>query len=159
MISIRLTVARRVLIEFRREAIKAFPKEHCSFLIGNDETGISSRGVNIQELWTPDDVRQHATCSRMDFQHHWFEEAASHAKEAGLELIGAVHSHPYPFSELEFNDTPDCSESEVDADYFYWDRINGICLLTQRADLSIRARFRWWGPRTPVQLIAKEKTG
>ncbi|MDP9112448.1 MAG: Mov34/MPN/PAD-1 family protein [Acidobacteriota bacterium] len=149
---IRLTVAPSVIRQFRRAAIEAFPREHCSFLIGHDIEGVTTRDVSIQELWAPSDVRKYATTTRMPFQHHWFDEAANHAKEAGMDLVGAVHSHPYPFEELKGMAFPDAAESESDSQYFGWNKLNGICLLTQRADLSVRARFRWWGPRVPVEM-------
>jgi proteasome lid subunit RPN8/RPN11 len=153
---IRLTVAPSVLRQFRRAAIISFPKEHCAFLIGHDVEGSSSRDVNIQEIWTPDDVQRYGTRFNMNFQGHWFEEATVHAKEAGMDLVGAVHSHPWTREEImACSGPPDCSESEADGEYFCWDKVNGICLLTQRADMKISARFRWWGPRAPVEIAPK----
>lgn len=153
---IKLAVAKRLLREFRKGAIKAFPKETCCFLIGSDtEDRLGPiRYVEITELWMPEGVERHAKSDRVNFQDHWVIEAAEHAKETGMVVVGDLHTHPYTTEELErYPVYPDCSESERDQDAFRWNKIAGICTVTQSKAGRMRARFRWWGPRVVVEVV------
>jgi proteasome lid subunit RPN8/RPN11 len=154
-VKIKLTICRRLLREFRKRAIEAFPKETCCFLIGSDtEDKLGPiRYVEINEFWWPHDVNDHARTYQIDFQHAWFDEAKLHAQEAGLAVVGQMHSHPYTAKEIvEWSQKPDCADSEDDQDFFGWDKISGIFLVRQISGGGFRTRARFWGPRIPVEV-------
>ena len=155
MLPIRLSIPKRLLRQFRKAAVAAFPRETCCFLIGTDVTGATSRDIVVHELWTPADVEKHTTPNNTAFQDPWFIEVEEHAREAGLVVVATSHSHPYRHDEIsDWKRRPDCSQSEADVDYFSkFPGITGIATITEPKPGKLRVRFRWWGPTTPVVMV------
>jgi hypothetical protein len=152
---ILLTVPKSVLRQFRKQALEAFPVETCAFLIGTERQTRARRYVEVKELWVPDDVRKFCTSDYVLFQPAWFVAAEEHAKEAGLEVVAFCHTHPYRYEEIAgWGRKPDCSDSENDLDYFdHWDGPNGIFTITETKTGRKRMRYRFWGPRAPVEMV------
>lgn len=154
---IRFDIHPRLLREFRRAALAAFPKETCCFLIGHDvPVNGSRREITVEELWFPGDVARFASKEDVRFQHHWFVEAEAHATETAMVVVGAIHSHPYPYGEVKDCKTlPDCSQSEHDLKYFQWNRTNGICRVIETKTGRKHTKFRFWGPLVPLAMVER----
>jgi Prokaryotic homologs of the JAB domain len=150
--ALRLSVAPDVITDFKRQARNAFPRETCAFLLGKWE----GNNVEVLDLYVPSDIARHATPDAIDYQDRWFVEAEEEASEAGLVVVGDVHSHPYGSKDpvpWAFS----AAQSEYDLDYSpRWGKIAGICFVREQKGGRLMSRVRFWGPMIPLE--ARDET-
>jgi len=144
MLSITVEISRRITEQFKKAAKLAFPKETFAYLIGHD----AGTQLAVEELYFPDDVEQHCTEDAVHVQPHWLVDAQTHARETAAEVIGDIHSHPFPHSMSYVDRSP--SESDIDR---AWGSVYGICLVRQDKNGRLRASIRFY-PRQP-EMITK----
>jgi proteasome lid subunit RPN8/RPN11 len=143
MLGLTIRAPRHVIERFKRDARLAFPHEAYAVLIGHEEADV----VEITELWTPDHVGK-CFSGRVDIHPLWFVEAEEFARDIGAVVVGDIHSHPYQHG------VQGCGheQSECDLDYApHWQKIAGICRVTQSRAGRLRASVRFWGPLIPVK--------
>lgn len=139
---ITVKVKRSLLRTFAIRAKRVFSDEALAFLIGHQSIYL----VEIEELYFPADKLP--LCGRRSdsiiMQPQWLLDAKEHAAEAGLDVVGTIHSHP---------DAWDHSLSEKDLDYSPgWNEISGVCKVIRMRNGKLRASTRFWGPTIPVKV-------
>ena len=147
---IRLHFPPRLRRQFRAAAVESFPRETYAILLGHETKHVEFVEIEAKELWMPDRSR-HST-RYLKILPDWYEDAKHHAFEAGLEIVGDIHSHPFTAKELEHG-LVDCSRSEGDLDHFLWNKPCGIWLLRQTKSGRLISRFRFWAPAPPLELL------
>lgn len=134
-----------MLAEFRKAAKLAFPREAFAYLLGRDAGTL----VEIEELYFPEDVAEHATHSSVDVQHHWELDAKTHASDSGLSIVGDLHSHPYNYLQTD-GVRQDCVPSESDHESRCCG-IVGICVVTEQRSGQLRSTIKFWPPMTQIE--------
>lgn len=148
MRGITVKVTRKVLDGFKRGAREAFPREKYCYLLGHEYGDV----VQISELYYPEDADKHSTETQVNVRPIWLVEAEEHAKDIGLSVVGDLHSHPYLHEECSAG-TPGRHQSEADLDYApRWQKIAGICRVTESQTGKLRASIRFWPPIIPVTM-------
>lgn len=136
--AITVRVKRRLLESFKRQAREAYPRETFAFLLGHEEADL----VEIVELYELPEWKKFCTRDRVKIQPGWLIEAQEHASDAGLVVVGDIHSHPEC-----------CSHEQSEADFDYapgWNKIAGICRVSVAGE-RLRSSIRFWGPMIPVK--------
>jgi hypothetical protein len=145
-----------VVEDFKRAAKCAFPREAYGLLIGHDDPGLRRRKVTVSEIYIPEDVTRHCTPQGTDVQLRWIIEAAQRAKEAGAEVVGEIHSHPWTYAEWKASGrVPERHMSESDQDRVMRNKVSGICRVYETRTGKLRASVRFWPPVVPVKLLLK----
>jgi hypothetical protein len=139
----KVTVSRRLLDRFKREAKGAFPRETYAILLGK----VNCVGVRITGLYIPENQDKHATHNRVYVQDMWWVVARQLADADKCTVIGELHSHAET-SKFEMDAAP----SEGD-----WDRAphidgytHGICGVRKYPSGRMLARVRFWPTQTGI---------
>lgn len=132
----RVTYSRRLMNQFRRAAISAYPCEAYAALLAR----VRDNACRIEVLYIPDNQREWTTDEGFSVPQRVWDTAHRMARAAGLSFVGDIHSHPYP-AEVPH----DCSPSEKD-----WirareaDIIHGVCSVRKTAEGRFSTRVKFW---------------
>lgn len=141
---ITVSLPRHLRRRWNRWACKAFPSETLGYILGQRVRG----GLSAFELYIPSDVSDYADEVSIDTPDHWLPEADEAAAEVGLRVIGRVHTHPRKWSDWA-GSMEDAGQSETDLKPG-WDGAEGITLVVEQEDGSLRCRTRFYGPSRPA---------
>lgn len=137
---------------FRRQAVQAFPRETLAYLFGYD---LGAR-MEIVDLWTPPADLTSATSSMIEMADHVDWEAFQAAREADLQVLGDLHTHPWNSEQADIRRNVIQTSTPIQPSAVDWDDraglrwLTGICLVEQSQSGRLRCRFRYWGPLTPI---------
>ena len=140
MKAIRVEIPRRLAERFRRQAKAAFPCETYALLIGQNAGDL----VVIEDLFVPDDVRDHCTEARVNIREYWHGEALAYALEQGAAVVGDIHSHPRRYDTWSGQVTERTPSEGDHAEG--WVGLCGICVVSEQEDGRLRAGVRFYGP-------------
>lgn len=145
---------KRLVAQFKKQAKAAFPHETWAALLGTERVN-GSRSMEVCSLFVPESVSKHCKTATIDMQHGWFTEAQEYAQENDIVLLGDIHSHPYTYDILKASHYKllDRTLSEPDLDYTRWDGLSAIMVVEEYRPFKLRARYRIWGPITPVLVV------
>lgn len=143
--TLTVRVAKAVRDEIKRAAKETFPNEYLGFLIGRK---IGDQEIEVYDLHHgaydthPDSVSWGAfVAGRMD--------AKEHAREIDSEVVGWVHSHPYPNTGATMLRC-DLSEDDIANGS---DGLMAICAVSQSANNRLTARVRFHPPFDRVREV------
>ena len=143
---IHLEIPSRVAEEFKTAAKRAWPREAFAYLLGQD----AGSEIAVEELYFPDGVDQHCTEDAVYAPPHWEIEARLYAQEAGLSVVGDIHSHPRRYS-MWFGSRSDRAPSENDHESG-WRGIAGVCVVTEQKSGRLYARApKFYSTSIPVK--------
>ncbi|MFN3323408.1 MAG: Mov34/MPN/PAD-1 family protein [Bryobacteraceae bacterium] len=145
MRTIRVEIPRLLVERFKREAKASFPRETFAYLVGQNCGDL----VVIEDLFTPDDVRNYCTEAAVNVPNHWPAEARAFAKENEAEVVGDIHSHPRSY-EVWKGQITEWTPSEGDHAEG-WCGLCGICVVSEQKDGRLRASVRFYGPSYRIQ--------
>lgn len=122
----------------KRRILKAYPKEHMELLWG--------KFVRPDEfhIYMCDQIKHKGTRRTVKYNEEEYQISSDHAINAGLVLLGSIHSHP---------DCYDAAPSECDYDdaLAVGDVISGIALVSKnKLTGRRRVKIRFWGPLQQV---------
>ena len=112
---------------------------------------VAGWSVHVEQVWLPPEEEVNGNFKRdaVFLPPEWLVDAAEHAKDEELVVVGDFHSHPYVYGE----DRVDPVQSEYDLDcssekYL----INGIVNVCQGKTGRLSTKVRWWGPSVKVRV-------
>lgn len=151
MAGITIKIPRRLLDKFRKEAKRLFPREAAALLIGLR----IGNGFHIDDLWIPEDLEQHVSENKIDWQEHWDADAHCEAAEMRLAVVGYIHSHPYRFTDSNKGRFVGCAEpAPSEGDWRHgWKGVSAICVVAEQESGGLHTRTRFYGSATPVEKV------
>jgi len=131
----RILISKKLIAEFRKRAIAAYPQEHMETCWGR----IEGSSVIIEALHTP---HQHATTDTVRYQ----ESDALAKAGSGLAYIGSCHSHP---------DSTDATPSQVDWDTSFssGEHVFGVMRVAKKENGKFTTEIGWWESRPGIAMI------
>jgi len=143
-IALGVEVPARIEARFRKLAREAFPWETIAYVLGFQRDNF----ILVEDLWVPPDAARYShrrgTRAWIETPDHWIEEAAEQATEDERQLLGDIHSHPYPYH-LCGSFRADSVQSEGDLETT-WGLIHAVCSVNESKRGRLATRIKWWGP-------------
>ncbi len=113
---------------------------------------VSGDVVFVEEFYIPEGQRQFATEFSVGTDpnafRQWWYDAYEAAREAGLDIVGDMHSHPF-----RPHHSPDASPSEVDWDSSFRGAVQGIVAVQKLASGRFRCYTKWWPARAELECV------
>ena len=138
----KITVSRRLLGHFRREAKRIYPKEAFAVLLGTS----SETSLHITELFIPDQQERFSTPLSVPYANVWLRRAKELASASGLDILGEIHSHADK-SSWKHDTTP--SQDDWTRSIQVGSKVHGVCSLRKYPSGRMVARVEFW-PALPV---------
>jgi hypothetical protein len=142
----KVTVSRRLLDKFRREAKAMFPLEAFSVMLGR----CTVDGVVVSSLFIPSDQRKSGDINSVPMANVWLAAARRVADDCKMFVVGELHSHAES-GKWKHDTSPSADD---------WDRasaagwyVHGVCSIRKHENGRISTRIRFW----PARLDIKEK--
>lgn len=154
MLVLPLKVHQKVVAKFKRSAKEIFPLEAWGYLLGTTQDNC----LEITDIWIPEDLKKYAKKDQVDPPAHWPILALEYCEEHELTPLGSIHSHPYMYDELHYNNkricaNPDHATSEADSLSGITTQVHAICRILQSKSGRLTATVKFWGPEIPVKEI------
>lgn len=136
---IKIKCAKDELLKLKRRMLKAYPKERLEVVWG--------KKINQYEyhIYVFDTIEQRATTKSVAYEPSDYLLSKECAEQAGLIVLGTIHSHP---------DCLDATPSECDYDNSLrmGEYISGIALINiNPITLRRNIRVKFWGPLSQVE--------
>jgi len=132
----RVLISKKLLAEFRKQALAAYPNETMSTLWGR----IEGETAIVTSLHVPD---QKQSNDKVEYNTDDLLSPASVARE---HYIGTCHSHP---------DCADCAPSQIDWDTSYscGEHLFGIMRIEKKSDGRFKTEVGWYEPRASIMMV------
>ena len=147
---LKVTIDQKTLNAFKRRARKTFPTEHCEAAWGK----VTLTEVIVDRLVeVPYTAGTDGLSAYCNVTYEEWDKCAAAAKEAGLDLIGSIHSHPADFGDsITFPSSWD-NESAVE----YGEQIIGIYSIEKdkKTGRVKKTNVSWYLPQRPIEVVHK----
>ena len=135
-----------IATRWHRECRRAWPLEAFAYLLGR-RAGLAHF---VEGIWLPADLERFSTPNSLSIPQRWMREALEHAEDEGLEVIGDIHSHPYPYSETN-GAFVEAIPSEGDHAQG-WHLIAGVTALCETQSGRKLCRTRFYAPADRIRI-------
>lgn len=148
---IKVVVDNRVLGGYRRRALRHFPNEYMETLWGR----ISNNVITIIAFQA---IEHEATTKDLSYDDDQIFIQTEDANDEKLQLLGTIHSHPYPTHTCtKCGTTADPSPSKADwvdmADNS--EIVSGVCAIWVRESGRKQTKIQFWPNQAICKLIVR----